>query len=73
VKKEPKMATLQKRLAEIRELQAEELDLVGGAGTLSGEATAADTQCSVTYTANGHTQTVSVSDDKTPDFGADWD
>lgn len=61
------MSTLQKNLTQVRELACEELDLVGGALSGSGEFTFSDTNCGITINANGQIYSIMVTDDKNID------
>ncbi|WP_116091580.1 hypothetical protein [Sphingomonas crusticola] len=71
------MQTLQRAVAEIRELENEEIDLVaGGSGfCISSESTNSATNSQQTYAAYGHVYVVTVQDDSNSDtvtsFG--WD
>ncbi len=66
------MATLQRTLSDIRELQADELDIIGGAGGISYEQSQAPTYCAVVVTTPQGTYTMSVSDDMNQDVNVDW-
>lgn len=68
------MATLQKTVSEIRALEVEEIDLVGGGFSLSGETTEQITMSAVSYVSNGQHITITVPDDSQQDAGIsiDW-
>ena len=63
------MSLLQKTIAELRELQHEEIDLVGGGGGPTGEPTTAYTYS----TLSGPNGPFTAHDDGTGDTSSDWD
>lgn len=66
------MATLQRTLSDIRELQADELDIIGGAGGISYEQSQASTNSIISVTTPQGSYTVTASDDMNADVNVDW-
>lgn len=67
------MSTLQKNLSDIRQLKFEELDLIGGAATITEEYVIDPSFCMQIYTdAQGHTYNVTVNDDVSAILMSDW-
>lgn len=61
------MATLQKIVSDIRALEVEEIDLVGGGFSLCYESTYMVTTSAFTYTNNGQSFTITAPDDAMDD------
>lgn len=67
------MQTLQKAVAEIRALECEEIDLVAGGLSITGETTQGVTTSTFSYTHDGHSGTVTAPDDTKEDAGIAFD
>lgn len=66
------MATLQRTLSDIRELQADELDIIGGAGGITYEQSQSPTTSGVWVSTPQGGYTLTVTDDMNQDVSVDW-
>ncbi len=67
------MSTLQKNLSDIRQLKFEELDLIGGAATITEEYVIDPSFCVQAYTdTRGNTYNINVNDDVSAILMSDW-